>query len=132
MNGWEVPLWVAEMAPSDWMMVIFTVGQLWFVFDYGIFSPWWRAPIGWVVMAYGLSVLLLMTLILYGLVAGQRVDEWARLPVSVLLVVGILGKIVILHVSRHEGRIEHRKLRAERASDRASRLNQSSPGTKLN
>lgn len=102
-----------EMAPSDWTMVLFTAGLLWFVFDYGIFSPWWKAPIGWVVMLYGLSVTLLMILILYGLVAGQRVDEWARLPIAVLLLTGILGKIVILHISRHEGRIERRKLRSE-------------------
>lgn len=113
MNVSEVPLWVAEMAPSDWTMVLFTLGLLWFVFDYGIFSPWWKAPIGWVVMAYGVSVMLLMFLILYGLVAGQRVDEWARWPVSILLVLGIVGKIVILHVSRHEGRMERRKLRGE-------------------
>lgn len=104
----------AEMAPSDWAMVLFTLGMLWFVLDYGIFNPWWRHPIGWVVMIYGVSVLLLMFLILYGLVAGQRVDEWARLPVAVLLVSGIAGKIVILHISRHEGRIERRKLRKER------------------
>ncbi|AWN07751.1 membrane protein [Microbacterium phage Hendrix] len=105
---------LVELAPSDWAMVAFTFGVLWFVLDYGIFNPWWRAPIGWVVMIYGFSVLLLMFLILYGLVAGQRVDEWARLPVGVLLVAGILGKIVILHVARHEGRIERRRLRAER------------------
>ncbi|QNJ55971.1 membrane protein [Microbacterium phage Rasputia] len=104
---------VVELAPSDWAMVLFTLGVLWFVLDYGIFNPWWRAPIGWVVMIYGVSVLLLMFLILYGLVAGQRVDEWARFPVGVLLVAGILGKIIILHVARHEGRIERRRRRDE-------------------
>jgi hypothetical protein len=58
---------------------------------------------------------MLMFLILYGLVAGQRVEEWARVPVAFLLTVGIAGKLIILHVSRHEGKIARRKAAFERA-----------------
>ncbi len=102
---------IADMAPSDWLMLLFAVGALWFVLDYGIFSPWWRSPIGIVVFTYGVSVVLLMVLIVYGMFRGDRVDEWARVMVAGALVLGIFGKIIVLHVARREGRIERRKER---------------------
>jgi len=110
----NMPAWFWEMAPSDWMMVAFGVLVLTFLIDYGFFSPWWEHPIGWIVLIYGLSVLALVVLIIYGMVAGQRIDEWPRLIVTTMLVVGIMGKIIILHVSRHEGRVERRARHAKR------------------
>lgn len=110
-----MPEWFMSMTTSDWLLFLFAVGALWFVVDYGAFSPWWKHPIGWVVMVYGVSVVLLMFLIVYGVVVGERVDEWARQIVGFLLCVGITGKILILHVSRHEGRIERRRTRAQAA-----------------
>lgn len=101
-----LPDWLITATLSDHMLLIFAFGVLWFTLDYGLGSPWWRGPIGYVVLAYSLSVLALMFLIIWGIVAGERVDEWIRQIVGALLIGGIVGKIVILHVSRHEGRIE--------------------------
>lgn len=101
-----MPEWFYEMAPSDWNMVIFGLLILVFVIDYGFWSPWWTHPIGWIVLIYGISVLALVFLILYGMVAGQRVDEWARFTVTLMLDVGIIGKIVILHYERKQGQKE--------------------------
>lgn len=108
-----MPQWMLELAPSDYLLTAFFLGQLWFIVDYGFFSPWWKHPIGYVVLTYGVSIVILMSLITYGVVAGQRVDEWLRTIAGVLLLLGIAGKIVVLHVSRHEGRIERRKRRHE-------------------
>lgn len=112
-----MPLWILDLTLSDYTLMTFAFGVLWFTVDYGIFTPWWRHPIGWVVFSYSLSVLGLMSLILFGIVAGQRVDEWARLIVGILLVAGIVGKIIVLHVSRREGRIERRKNRQHPRGD---------------
>lgn len=120
-----MPEWFTTMTTSDWLLALFAAGALWFVLDYGLFSPWWRHPIGWVVMVYGISVLLLMLLIIYGVVVGERIDEWARQLVAGLLVLGIAGKIIVLHVSRHEGRIERRRTRAEGSSAASEALSAS-------
>lgn len=108
-----MPEWMIGLTPSDFLLTAFFIGSIWFLFDYGLFSPWWKHPIGYVVFTYGLSVVVLMSLITYGVVAGQRVDEWLRIIAGILLCIGIAGKIIILHVSRHEGRIERRARRHE-------------------
>ena len=108
-----MPQWMIELTTSDYLLTVFFLGSVWFVFDYGLFSPWWRHPIGYVVLTYGISIVILMSLITYGIVAGQRVDEWLRTIAGILLVMGIAGKIIVLHVSRHEGRIERRARRHE-------------------
>ncbi|QKO02795.1 hypothetical protein SEA_KELCOLE_42 [Microbacterium phage Kelcole] len=106
-----VPQWVAEMQTSDWLMFTFAALLLFFVLDYGTGTPWWKAPVSGFTFEYGLSVLALMSLIIYGVIFGQRVEEWARIPVMLGLCVGMIGKIVVLKVSRHEGRIERRARR---------------------
>lgn len=106
-----MPQWVVELQPSDWLMFAFLVAQLFFVLDYGMFSAWWRAPIGWIVFGYGVSILLLMGLIIYGVVFGQRVDEWIRFIAMFFCLTFAVGKEVILKMSRRQGRIERRERR---------------------
>ncbi|AYD87377.1 hypothetical protein SEA_VALENTINIPUFF_82 [Microbacterium phage ValentiniPuff] len=123
-----MPAWFWEMQISDWFMVIFGLLQLVFLIDY-CRSPFWLHPIGYIVVAYSFAVLLLVFLILYGMVAGQRVDEWARTIVTFLLILSIVGKIVILHYERARGlqlladaNVLHDKiaaLEAELAAERA-------------
>jgi hypothetical protein len=108
-----VPIGIAELQPSDWLMFAFLGVQLFFVLDYGIFTPWWRHPIGWIVLEYGVGVLILMSLIVYGVVYGQRVDEWMRTIAMLMVLLGAIGKEIILKVSRREGRIERRRLARE-------------------
>lgn len=106
-----VPQWVMELQTSDWLMFAFAALLLFFVLDYGTGTPWWKAPVSTFVFEYGFSVLALIGLIIYGVIFGQRVEEWARIPVMFGLCVGIIGKIVVLKVSRREGRIERRERR---------------------
>ena len=104
------PSWVTELAMSDWMMFVFVGLLLFFVLDYGTFTPWWKAPVSIFVFEYGIAVLALMFLIIHGIVVGERIDEWARRVVMFGLCAGILGKIIVLKVSRRQGRIERRRL----------------------
>lgn len=106
-----VPHWVMELQTSDWLMFAFAALLLFFVLDYGTGTPWWKAPVSTFVFEYGFSVLALIGLIIYGVVFGQRVEEWARIPVMFGLCVGIIGKIVVLKISRREGRIERMERR---------------------
>lgn len=106
-----VPQWVAEMQTSDWLMFAFAALLLFFVLDYGTGTPWWKAPVSTFTFEYGLSVLALISLIIYGVVMGERVEEWARIPVMFGLCVGVLGKIIVLKVSRRQGRIARRERR---------------------
>lgn len=106
-----VPQWVAEMQASDWLMFVFAALLLFFVLDYGTGTPWWKAPVSAFTFEYGLSVLALISLIIYGVVMGERVEEWARIPVMFGLCVGVLGKIIVLKVSRRQGRIARRERR---------------------
>jgi len=105
-----VPTWVAELMPSDWLMFAFAGLLLYFVLDYGLLTPWWKAPVSFFVLWYALAMAVLMVLIIYGTVAGQRIDEWARIPAWAALCIGMLGKIVVLKFSRYQGRIERRRL----------------------
>jgi multidrug efflux pump subunit AcrB len=105
--------WLDHLLPSDWGLAVFAALVLVFIVDYGVFSPWWRHPIGYVVLMYSISVALLVFLILWATATGARIDEWARQLVVILLILGIVGKMVILHVSRYQGMIERRKERAK-------------------
>ncbi len=106
-----VPHWMTELLPSDWLMFAFAVLLLFFVLDYGSGTPWWKTPVSFFVFEYGLSVLALMGLIIYGVIFDQRIGEWARVLVMFGLCLGIIGKIIVLKVSRHQGRIERRERR---------------------
>lgn len=104
-----LPEWMIGLQLSDYLMFVFMIGVLWFVIDYGGFTGWWRHPVGWILLGFPLSVALLLSLIIYGVVFGHRVEEWLRVPVMALLTVMMVGKIIAVHVSRHEGRLERRR-----------------------
>lgn len=88
-----------------------------FFLSYGLGSPWYKVwDHGWVgVMTFlhSLSVVLLLTLVVYATIYGVRVDEWYRSLVGALLVLSLLGKIVILHYERHRGLITRQRQRHE-------------------
>jgi cytochrome c oxidase subunit IV len=118
-----LPEWMLDLQFSDYLMFIFMLATLWFVVDYGGFTGWWRHPVGWILLGFPISVGLLLTLIIYGVVFGQRVDEIYRIPVMALLVIMMIGKIVAVHISRREGRLERRRQAYSRQRREAAFLN---------
>ena len=106
----NLPAWVADLTPSDWTMFVFAALLLFFVVDYGLFTPWWKSPVSFFVFEYGVAMLALMYLVIHGVIMGQRVDEWARELVWLGLAVGVAGKIIMVKVLRRQGRIERRRL----------------------
>lgn len=101
---------------SDVLLMLCVIPAAWFVLAYGIGSPWWRVGrhgwLGVVTFLHSLSIALLLTLIVYGIVFGQRVDEPYRVVISALLIVALTSKCVLLHHERREGRLERNRLRA--------------------
>lgn len=100
--------WITDLTVSDYLIIIAFAALLWFIVDYGGFTPWWRVrQHGWIgiaVLLFTFSVFLLMGLIIWGTIVGQRVPEPARIVVAFLLAVGMVGKTVILHHERKVGR----------------------------
>lgn len=98
-------------SPSDWLLVLCVFPAAWFFASYGLGSPWYRSLLGIVTFLHSFSVLLLLGLIVYAIVFGQRVDEPFRVIIAALLLFALTSKAVILHVERRAGRIERRELR---------------------
>lgn len=103
-----------DLTTSDIFLVLAMPFAIWFVITYGALSPWYRHPLGVVTFLHSLSVSSLLFLIVWGIVFGQKVDEPYRLAIAALLFLALVSKVIILHVERHNGRIERRRLRAER------------------
>lgn len=106
-----------DLSVSDLLLLFCLLPAAWFFLSYGIGSPWWRiwrhGWLGVVTLMHSLSVLLLLALIDYAIVFGQRVDEPIRVAISGLLAFALASKVVILHYERHNGRLERRARGAE-------------------
>jgi hypothetical protein len=99
-----------ELTLSDVLLMLCVIPAAWFVLSYGFGSPWWRVQkhgwLGVVTFLHSLSVALLLTLVVYGIVFGQAVSEPWRVAISALLLFALTSKVAILHYERREGRIE--------------------------
>lgn len=91
--------------PSDYALTLALLPAIFFLLSYGLGSPWYRSALGVVTFAYALSVVLLLSLIVYGVVFGQRVDEVWRLVAGLALIVALTGKSIILQYERRQGRM---------------------------
>lgn len=108
-----MPEWVQDLTFSDYLVLIAAGALLWFLVDYGVFTPWWRYKehgfIGYAVMLFTGSVAVLLGMIIWAAIMGQRISEPARIVAGILLVVGMIAKIIILHHERKAGRIDRQR-----------------------
>lgn len=99
-----------DLSASDVLLILCVLPAAWFVASYGLGSPWWRVRqhgwLGVVTFLHSLSVALLLTLIVYGIVFGQAVSEPWRVAISTLLLFALCMKVAILHYERRNGRLE--------------------------
>jgi hypothetical protein len=96
------------LTPSDILIVAALVPAAYFSISYGALSPWYRAPLGWVIFLYSLAVVALLALIAYAVVFEVRVAEPARTLVAGGLLATLTAKVVILHVERRAGTLARR------------------------
>ena len=98
--------------PSDIALIVdfFLAAALALVFAIGRPRTWHRDPLGWVIFYYALATVALLFLIVWGIVAGQKVDEWARFLISTALAVALVWKIVAVVRERHKGRIAGQRI----------------------
>ncbi|WOF23857.1 hypothetical protein N8K70_04015 [Microbacterium betulae] len=95
--------------PSDIVLLVAAGIVLVFWLDYGLLSPWYRSPLGWVIFLYGGAMVALLSLVVYAIVFDQRAEEWYRLPIALAVAGSATAKITILHYERHRGRQAHTK-----------------------
>lgn len=100
------------MTASDIVLVAALVPAAWFALSYGLFSPWYTDPLGWVILLYAISVVALLGLIVYGVVYGQKVDEPVRFLVGFAIFCTLTAKVVILHLERRAGRRDNQRRKA--------------------
>lgn len=107
-----MPDWMLGLAPSDYLILASALVLVWFMIDYGIFTPWWRFRengfIGLAILLASGSTMGLIFLIGWGVVFGQRVGEPVRVLVTAGLFAGIVLKIIILHHERKVGHLARR------------------------
>lgn len=74
---------------------------------------WVRDRLGWVIFYYGLATVALLGLIVFGIVAGQKVDEPVRLAVAGALAVALGWKTYAIIDERRRGRRERMRAAEE-------------------
>lgn len=91
--------------PSDYALTGALALALYFFLSYGFGSPWYRSALGAVTFAYAASASLLLSLVVFGVVFGSRVEEPWRLAAGLAIFLALAGKISVLHYERHKGRL---------------------------
>lgn len=96
------------LTPSDLILLIdfvlaFAVAA-YFTFGGPLFS-WTRDPLGWVIFSYATVTVGLLFLIVWGIVFGQKVDEWARVLFAAMFGGGLIMKGNAMYSERQKGRI---------------------------
>lgn len=106
------------LMPSDFVLMGIVLPVTYFVIVYGFFTKWWADPFGWIILGGALSLGAFLIIVIYAVFAGERINE----PVRFVLLLGVLlswiGKDVILHETRREGRLARRQSRLDRAFER--------------
>lgn len=86
----------------DFILAVAVAGY--FTFGGPLFA-WTRDPLGWVIFSYSVVTVGLLFLIVWGIVFGQKVDEWARFVFAFLFACGLIGKGSAMYSERRRGRI---------------------------
>lgn len=107
----DLGVFIAQSETSDLLIFLATPFALYFVLSYGIFSPWYKHPLGIITLLMAVSLCGLLFLIDYAMITGGRAPEGARTLVGAGLLIGLIFKSVILERERRRGRIERRRLR---------------------
>lgn len=113
-------IFLGGLAPSDFVIlfIVTPLAALFFV-AYVAFPGWWRVRdlglVGYMTTLHSLSILLFLLLIVYAIIAGERVAEWARLPITVLLAFALVSKVVILFYERRQGYLARMRARRSRS-----------------
>lgn len=103
-------LFPAEMfplTPSDIALVIDLILAIALALYFAIGHPrvWHRDRLGWVIFSYAMATVGLLTLIVYGIVFGQKIDEIVRFTVSAGLGVALVAKTNSVRRERAIGRM---------------------------
>jgi hypothetical protein len=98
---------VDHMSASDVTFVVdfLLAAALALYFAVGRPRVWYRDRLGWVIFSYAVATVALLSLIVYGVVFGQRVGEPARFFVGAALGAALLAKLRAVYLERRRGRM---------------------------
>lgn len=106
-----------DISISDGLLLYCLLPAVAFFLAYTAASPWWNVKkfglFGIVTVLHSLSVVLLLFLIGYAIVLGQKVDEPMRVLISATLAFSLTSKFVLYLIERRRGVQERRRKRAE-------------------
>lgn len=93
--------------PSDLVLLLDFMLAVVFALVFALGRPrtWYADPLGWVILYFALSVVLLLFLIGWAIVLGQRLDEIFRLLIALALGTALVWKTVAVIRERHHGRL---------------------------
>lgn len=91
---------------SSWVLLSCTAPAALFLVLYGLFTKWWKDPLGWVVLLYAIAVAGLLGLLAFGITQGRPIDEPYRLAFAAFLFIALCGKLVVLIAERSKGGVE--------------------------
>lgn len=93
--------------PSDYALSLDLLLAVALALFFAIGRPrvWYRDRLGWVIFGYAVATVALLSLIVYGIVFGQKVAEPIRLLVGIGLAVALAAKIRAVHNERARGRM---------------------------
>ena len=107
-----------DISLSDGFLIYCLLPSAAFFLTYVAASPWWRVKkYGWlgvVTVLHSFSTLLLLLLIVYGIVFGQKLDESYRVFVAFVLAASLTFKYIVFLIERRKGRILRRDARRAR------------------
>jgi hypothetical protein len=96
-----------SLDPSDYAFVLDLILAIVLACYFACGRPrvWYRDRLGWVIFGYAVAVVSLLSLIVYGVVFGQRVAEPLRLIVGLGLAFALVAKIRAVRHERRRGRM---------------------------
>lgn len=106
-----------DISGSDALLIYCILPAAAFFLTYLTTSPWWRIKkYGWlgvVTVLHSFSTLLLLLLIVYAIIFGQKLDEAYRVFVALVLASALTFKYIVYLIERRKGRMARLQARRE-------------------
>lgn len=102
-----IPEAMMSLTPSDIVLLIDFVLAFVVAAYFALGSPrtWVHDALGWVIFGYAVVTAGLLFLIVWGIVFGQKIDEWVRFVFAFAFGLGLIAKGLAMYDERRKGRI---------------------------
>lgn len=110
-----------DISFSDASLLYAFIPAIAFFFLYAVTSPWWRVKklgfLGLVTVLHSFSTILLLFLVCYAIIFGQKVNEEWRTVIALTVAAALTSKLVVYLVERRNGMRERARARRAKTDD---------------